>query len=481
MANILPQIQHVVVVMLENRSLDNMCGWLYNNSGVQPQLFLPAGTLTSYDGLDAGLWNPSNESFFGGQPPQRVVIAQGTVNSLVPNPDPEETFSNVNLQLFGPEAPRTSPKWPNLGFLTNYENAASGTADQIMQAYTPAQVPVISALAQNFAISDAWFCSVPSQTWPNRAFVHAGTSNGNVDNAVPPDPPDPFQWNVPTIYNVLDSLRITWKVYHDTTLIPPLTRIMFPKLWDLRFTENFPGFDRFKEDCAAGTLPRYSFVEPSFVNQPNDEHPPHDVNAGEQFLFDIWQAVSNSPNWNSTLLIITYDEHGGCYDHVMPPWNAKTPDAASDPGKSGFSFDRFGVRVPMVVVSPFVQAGTVFRSDSKDGTPYDHTSILATLRDWLGIPTETMREMLPSKRIAAAPNLSQVLTLAAPRAKPAIPAPLRAAVPTPMTLKPNDLQRSIIAAATKYFNTPADLAAVKTRQDVLDFFKKAKAAATGNK
>lgn len=475
MANILPQIQHVVVVMLENRSLDNMCGWLYSNDGPQPKLFLPAGSPAVYDGLNPDLWNPSNESFFGGQPPQKVFVTHGTTSSIVPNPDPEETFSNVSLQLFGPEKPSTNPTWPNLGFQTNYENATPAAADQIMQAYTPAQVPVISALAQNFAVSDAWFASVPSQTWPNRAFVHAGTSNGNVDNSVPPDPPDPLQWDVSTIFNVLESMSISWNVYSDTIVVPSLARIMFPKLWTL--DGHFHGFDDFKGHCAANSLPKYSFVEPSFVNNPNDEHPPHDINAGEQFLFDIWQAVSNSPGWNNILLVITYDEHGGCYDHVMPPWNAAIPDAASNPGKSGFFFNRFGVRVPTVVVSPYVRPGTVFRSDSPAKTPYDHTSVLATLRDWLGIPQD---RMLPSLRIAAAPNLSQVLTLPSPGPKPVIPAPLRAPVPTSMTLQPNDLQKSIMAAATRYFHLPplTSVDAIQTRQQVLDFFK-SRAAGTG--
>ena len=114
---------------------------------------------------------------------------------------------------------------------------------------------------------------------------------------------------------------------------------------------------RFKQDCASGNLAPYTFLEPSFLVDPNDEHPPHDVVAGEQFLYDIWQAVSQSPAWPETLLMITYDEHGGTYDHVHPPFGAATPDAKSNPGQEGFTFNRFGVRVPTVLVSPWIQGG----------------------------------------------------------------------------------------------------------------------------
>jgi phospholipase C len=467
MANILQQVHNVIVVMLGNRSLDNMCGWLYANGGPEPKLFLPSGSPPAYNGLNSTLWNPSNASYFGGVAPDKVPVVQGTTGNTVPDPDPEETFSNVSFQLFGPEAASNKPRWPNLGFVVNYENATKGKAAQIMQTYTGKQVPVISALAQNFAISDAWFSSVPSQTWPNRAFVHAGTSNGNVDNG---DPPDPFDWNVPTIFNVLKSMGVSWNVYSDTTLVPSLTRTMFPRLWDPLLDGHFKGFDDFKRDCAKNTLPRYAFVEPSFLDDPNDEHPPHDVTAGEQFLFEIWQAVSSSPGWNNILLLITYDEHGGCYDHAMPPWNAAIPDAASNPGQSDFFFNRFGVRVPMVVVSPYVQPGSVFRSNSPAGTPYDHTSVLATLRDWLGIPAD---KMLSSARIAAAPNLAQVLTLAAPGPKPVIQPPGRVSVAPSPALPPNDLQKSLISGSARRFgmHPPEVLAEIKTRQQAIDFFK----------
>jgi phospholipase C len=464
MANILPQIEHIIVVMLENRSLDNMCGWIFSDPQVRPNLFLPVGSPQIYDGLNSTFWNPSNADYFSGQPAVRVPVVQGTSTTLVPNPDPEETFDNVTYQIYGP--PNATQQTAMQGFVVDYQYATAANANQIMQTFAASQVPVISALAQNYAISDAWFCSVPSQTWPNRAFAHTGTSNGNVNNGTPADP---LQWNVRTIFNVLNSMNVSWNVYIDAQVTPSLTRTMFPRLWDPFLDGHFHHFDQFQQDCAQDTLPQYSFIEPNFLSEPNDEHPPHDVTAGEKFLFDIWQVVSQSAAWSTTLLIITYDEHGGCYDHVLPPVGASTPDQASNPGRENFKFDRFGVRVPTVLVSPCIQAGTVFRSNTS--VPYDHTSILATLRDWIGIDSG---DMLPSARIASAPNLSQVLTLQEARTTlPTIPQPPTAPQLTSLALPPNDLQRSLVSGAARRFGCdPSEvLAQVQTRQHAVDFFR----------
>ena len=468
MAKILPQIEHIVVVMMENRSFDNMCGWLYGPGAQPPSRFLPAApNPRPYDGFRAGLFNPVNEQYFTGQSTDTYQVFSQANAMNMPDPDPNEDFPNVNYQLYGPESPSQNPTWPNLGFVVNYK-IVTGTniPVQIMEPFSPAQVPVLAQLARNYAICDAWFSSVPSNTWPNRSFVHAGTSNGNVVNGTHPNP---LEWDVPTIFNVLEEMRIGWKVYSDTVITPALTWLMFPKLWGFAL-DHFSHFNEFKQACASSSLPRYSFLEPSFLGNPNDDHPPHDVRAGEQFLFEIWQAVSQSPAWHNTLLVISYDEHGGTYDHVMPPWNATCPDAQSNPGQQGFTFNRFGVRVPAVVVSPWIQEGTVFRSDSMAGVPYDHTSILATLRDWLEIPSE---KMLKSARVAKAPTLAQVLSLQTPRTDiPNIPVPSGERNATALTLPPNDLQKSLVcASAVQRRKDPVKaLNATKTRRDVIDYF-----------
>jgi phospholipase C len=465
---ILPQIKHIIVVMLENRSFDNICGWLYKPgvAPAQPSQFLPAGTSSEFDGLKSTYFNPVSELYFSGQSTQTYPVFNQANATNMPNPDPEEDFDNVNYQLFGPEAPSQNPQWPNLGFVINYAKVTGTNIPvQIMEPFSTAQLPVISALAAHYAISDAWFSSVPSNTWPNRAFFHAGTSNGNVVNGAIPNP---FNWDVRNIFNALEDIGASWRVYHDTVFVPSLTWLMFPNLW--LHLNHFSGFDAFKSDCASGNLPQYSFLEPSFLDNPNDEHPPHDVIAGEQFLYDIWQAVSQSPAWPETLLLITYDEHGGIYDHVMPPWNAATPDQKSNPGEEGFTFDRFGVRVPTILVSPWIQAGTVFRSPTS--TPYDHTSMLATVRDWLPIPAD---KMLTSARIAAAPTLEQVFTLQSARTDlPVIPAPVGEVKATDTFKPPNPIQKSLVSAhAVQQGKDPGQvLSTIQTRQDAINYFQK---------
>ena len=465
MPQILGQIKHVVVVMFENRSLDNLCGWLYS-TGAPPSVFLPNGSATAFNGLNTSIFNPSNKAYFNGAPADKVFVTQGTTSSTVPNPDPEETFDNVSQQICGPAGYQAPPAYPMQGFIVNYDDATpANDAAQIMQAYSPGQMPVLSELARSYAISDAWFASVPSQTWPNRAFAHAGTSNGHVNNG---EPPDPFEWDVETIFNVLTRCNISWAVYSDTILTPSLTRTMFPKLWDLHLDGQFRGFPDFEDACAKNALPAYSFIEPSFLLDPNDAHPPHDVEAADQYLSRIWKAVSTSKGWNETLLLITFDEHGGCHDHVFPPTGAVPPD--STPGDEGFGFDRFGVRVPAILVSPYIKAGTVFRTNT--AVPYDHTSILATLRDWLSIPAA---DMLPSKRIAAAPTLEQVLTLTTPRSDLPTVSPLNAATTVVSNAEPlNSLQRSIVSGAARRLSldSSATLASIKSRQQAMDFFKR---------
>jgi phospholipase C len=262
-------------------------------------------------------------------------------------------------------------------------------------------------------------------------------------------------------------MGISWTVYSDAVVAPSLTRTMFPKLWDPLLDGHFKRFADFEQGCQTGTLASYSFIGPSFLTDPNAEHPPHDVGAREQFLLRIWNAVRQSPKWNETLLIVTYDEHGGTYDHVLPPTGAVPPDLAGQPGQYGFGFDRFGVRVPAILVSPWIEKGTIFRSNT--GTPLDHTSILATLRDWQNIPPETM---LPSKRVAQSPALEYVLTRSSPRTD----TPTFPLVGTPnataLNLPPNDLQRSLVSGtATRYGMDPRTvLATVKTRQHAIDFF-----------
>ncbi|HKC71255.1 MAG TPA: alkaline phosphatase family protein, partial [Terriglobales bacterium] len=327
----LSRIQHIVVVMLENRSFDNVAGFLYDQN-IQPSHFVPAGTVPHYNGMPLSYSNPSNPEYFQGSGPANPVIVQrGAENLQAPDTDPQELFDDITFQIFGATAPQPGQAATMNGFLVSYERVAKQRPEQIMQCYAPEQLPVLSQLARGFAICDAWHASCPCQTFPNRAFVHAGTSCGQVNNW----PYSPFNYDVPTIFNVLTEMNVNWAVYNDS-VFESATRLQFPKLWDVLLHAHFRGFDDFLEDARQGKLPRYCFVEPSFLINPSDEHPPHDMLLGERFLWRVWNAVSTGAHWESTLLLITYDEHGGCCDHQAPPWGATPPDGR--PGENGFNF-----------------------------------------------------------------------------------------------------------------------------------------------
>lgn len=439
------RIRHLVVLMFENRSFDNMLGFAYDQHN-QPTNRIPDDERVFF-GLDFDLggrgtggdyWNPSNSAFFdtpASDPVKVGITAAAPGDFRSPKPDPGEHFDRITAQIFGPGAGRATPANNQMnGFLLDYaDSAGSAGAADIMRYYTPSHVPVITALARNFALCDRWFASSPTQTLPNRSFAHTGTSCGKVNNR----PYDPLDFNVPTIFNVLGNLAsapwneaITWKVYKDSYLrlldLFPGTSVQFPHLWlpPGEAEAHFQHLDNFREDAASGTLPTYSFLEPRLIIDGNDQHPPRDIRPGEQLMYDVYESIRNSPHPEEILLVITYDEHGGCYDHVPPPFGAVAPDAMRT--EPIFDFDRYGVRVPAVFVSPYIEAGTVFRStkQTRDGRnleiPYDHTSILATLRDWLAIPEAIM---LPSRRIAAAPTFENILTLENPREMPTIPKP----------------------------------------------------------
>jgi phospholipase C len=206
----------------------------------------------------------------------------------------------------------------------------------------------------------------------------------------------------PSIFSLLSAKNISWTVYgYDD---PPLTRQDFTDIVNAD-ESHFGLFTDFQAAAAAGTLASYVFLEPSWGATGNSQHPNYNVTLGEQMIHDVYYALRNGPNWNQTLLILTYDEHGGCYDHVPPPQGAVPPD--NTVGEDSFDFKRFGPRVPTVLVSPLIPAGTVFRV-AADAMPLDHTSILKTIETRWGLPSLTARD-------AAALDVGAVLTLTAPR------------------------------------------------------------------
>jgi phospholipase C len=455
-------IEHVVVVMMENRSFDSLLGWLYDQNN-RPAFNIPSQSPTTFDGLLANTYSNSfnGSTIFASQPPTGWPPANNP--NLVPTPDPQEEFDHITAQVFGTSSPGAGDQALMKGFLQDYATTDAGknnTAGQIMQSFSPKEANVINQLARNFAVCDRWFASVPSQTWPNRAFVHSGSSDGHINN-------DDYElYDIPTIFNVLEAQGKSWGVFHDTTLIPSLTLgQFFPRLSD--HDDHFHMYKAFKDLCKAAAnahpaakLPAYSFVEPRFtpelglfeIDYPSDYHPPHNVCRGEQFLADVYQAVQSSPYRDNILLIITFDEHGGCYDHVAPPFGAVPPDPWPKSRDGKFDFSRYGVRVPAILISSYVQPGTVFRAAPGEA-PYDHTSILATLRDWLSLDSDLKNPFLTSPRIKKAPTLDRVLILDDPKKNANWPniSVLCAigdddkSLQTPL----NDVQKSLIATAIR--------------------------------
>ena len=382
-------IRHVVVLMLENRSFDMMLGSL------SPP---PPG----FNGLPAGgYYNVAN-----GRPYWiSNTLPQGAVDSCVPAPDPDESFTDITQQIFDGGAAATM-----MGFAANYaaqsaENAYCDPA-AVMYHYNGTQAKVLHTLAKSFGVSDQWFASAPCQTWPNRFFAHCGTCHGVVDNGkFFAAGEEPFTGR--SLFRALEDVGKSWRVYfHDVPQALLLRDI------ELLAPRRFALFSQFLADAAQGALPAYSFIEPHYFGEffsaqpPNDQHPPHDMRYGEQLTADVYNAVRQSACWPHTLLIVTYDEHGGCFDHVPPPAAVPPgdPESANVPG-----FDRYGVRVPALIVSPWIAPGALLQPLAHLGPyPFDHASIIRTVRELNGIAAPL------TDRDAAAPSLLPYLTLPHP-------------------------------------------------------------------
>ncbi len=423
MANELASIKHMVQLMMENRSFDHMLGFLYADSGNK------APTGQPFEGLSGNESNPDDT----GQE-IRVFRIDKTADHpyLMPGADPGEGFYNTNAQLFSTDTPTEGQIPRNKGFVVNFKRAIAsdlakkysdtlpGTEpSEIMGIYTPEMLPIMSGLAKGFAVCDQWFASAPTQTIPNRAFAAAATSQGHLDNHVK-------TFTCRSIFGRLAEKNLDWAIYGYNR--SPLTRLDFPDTISAD-ESHFGHFRDFQRRAADGNLPAYTFLEPSFGASGNSQHPNYNVASGEQLMHDVYYALRNGPGWNATLLIITYDEHGGCYDHVPPPWGSAPPDNSI--GEFGFDFTRFGVRVPAILVSPRIKAGTVFRATKG---VIDHTSPLKTLEERWGLDPLTARDK-------AAPSLGDVVSLSSPRTDD----PLKGArIPISNTLHPKQSQPSLL-------------------------------------
>lgn len=384
----IPPIEKVVVLMLENRSFDHMLGFSAI-SGID----VITGKTRSIQGLE-------NDKYFNRDSGGHLVYASTGAPATLTT-DPGHEFEDVLEQLCGKSEtidPKTGayPKVTNGGFLLDY----TGTDQAVMKCFGPGQLSVLETLAREFSVCDSWYSSLPGPTWPNRFFVHAASSGGMVDS--------PSDWAMftstlfhgysfqhGTIFDLLDAANIDWCIYEGDEF--PQSFAIKGMNWQWINKKRFKDFSTFAHDISQPNFgPRYVFIEPNYgrdILPPadfvggNSQHPLDNVYPGEQLIQAVYEAVRNSPHWERSVLMVTYDEHGGFYDHAPPPDNAVPPgDVTTVPHQPVFNFKQYGVRVPTIVISPYTARNLI------DSTPYDHTSFLRTLELLFDLPSLTARD-----------------------------------------------------------------------------------------
>ncbi len=348
-------IDTIVVLMQENRSFDHYLGQLH----------------------------------FQGQRRSKAEPLTGNPNPL----DPGGPFITPFHQSYYCEPADLDHSWTgthrewDAGAMDNFalQNATGvdPSGARSMGYYDSSDLPFYYALYSTFAMGDRYFSSVLSQTFPNRFYLLAATSFGHIRNDLPTGGSDFTQ---PTIFNLLDDAGVSWKIYYS--------QIPFADLFGY-VRNHAPGnvvpVAQYYTDAQAGTLPHVAFVDPIFIGQANvetDEHPPSNIQVGQNFAAQVINALLASPQWPQSALFLTYDEHGGYYDHVPPP-PACVPDDIPpmlESGDSPGAFDRYGIRVPMVVVSPWARPHYVSHK------VYDHTSILRFIENRFDLPALTRRD-----------------------------------------------------------------------------------------
>ncbi|HVV87622.1 MAG TPA: alkaline phosphatase family protein [Kofleriaceae bacterium] len=424
MSSVMPQIRNVVHLMLENRSLDNLLGWLYANGSPSSYYPRPPDLPAPYNGLLPGVYFNPASSLTGVKRYPVVPIPDAHASAAVPAYDPYEAmregsaWNGVMNQLFGDQTmiggmPDHGQYAMMHGFLQDYyaRYMVSWQGLDILWTYDAQQAPNINLLAQQYAVSDRWFCSVPTQTNPNRAYSLCGTSLGREANA---NLQAVEQYDVRTLFNALGEAGRSWGLYYEDVWQQGqcFTQYTFPQLSSAPHGE-IAAMSQFFSRAQAGTLPAFTYLEPkwgygkgSFYVQGHDYHPPTLIGPGEAFLASVFVALCNGPQWGNTLFVVTFDEHGGTYDHVAPPWGAINPDGIHGT-KWGFDFQLYGARVPTLLISPYVAQGTVFREPTGSAHPYDHTSFIRTVLEWAGVDPASAGL---GNRVPVAPRFDGVLS-----------------------------------------------------------------------
>jgi phospholipase C len=372
-------IKHVVHIMMvvqltqENRAFDTIFGYLNHTSDIDNLVNKQFCNLADVN-------DPHSEQYCTG--PVQPQTSAGS---------PDHGLDTIAFQLYGGADPKQfQGPAPMNGFVHQARIGAyrdnQDKLQEIISGFHPSSIPIHSTLAEEFMVCDRWFASVPGPTQPNRAFVHTATSDGLISNdrgrLIPGLPQR-------TIFEDILESGLEWKSYFAE--VPSLAFLR-----QIRFA-LFPRsrtIDHFFTDAREGTLQSYNFLEPYYSelrhDQPtSDGSGGHDFREAEKLLKNIYEALRNGPQWNSTLLLVTYDEHGGFYDHVPPPTNIPNPEGKT----TEFDFQRLGVRVPVLMISPWLKKGSGIVVDAvlhKPNGPfynseYEHSSLPATLRKILGL------------------------------------------------------------------------------------------------
>ena len=327
-------IKTIVVLVMENRSFDHMVGWM--KKSINPAI----------NGVTGDECNPVSTK---NPNPESICF---TDDAEFVDPDPGHSFEAVEQQVFG------SASIPSMsGFVEQALSMSQNLSETVMKGFRPEAVPVYAALVKEFAVFDRWFSSIPGPTQPNRLFVYSATSHGSTSHVK-----KQLAQGYPqkTIFESLHENDKDFGIYFQN--IP--TTLFYRNLRKLKYALKFHQFDlKFKKDARKGKLPNLTVIEPRYFDlkglPANDDHPSHDVANGQKLVKEVYETLRASPQWNETLLVITYDEHGGFYDHVKTPYvNVPNPDGNTGPAPSFFKFDRLGVRVPTIMVSPWIKKGT---------------------------------------------------------------------------------------------------------------------------
>jgi phospholipase C len=352
------KINHVVVLMQENRSFDSYFSQLHFDGQ-------PKSSVESQQPNPTPLGGPGIHPF--------LTTDQCTVADL------DHGWDATHREIDGGKMD---------GFTTENAVPADPSGSRAMGYFNGQTLPFYYDTANQFAVADRYFASVPGPTYPNRFYLLTGTSFGYVSNVTK-------VYNQKTIFESLEDAGVSWKIYLTSLQV----EVLFQFVQDHQVGHLFP-ISQYYTDAANGNLPQVSFLESDpfgDVNHESDEHPPANVQVGEKFTHDAMDALVHSPNWSSSAFFLTYDEHGGYYDHVTPP-AAVPPDDIPPmvpPGDPFNQFNQLGVRVPTMVVSPYAKAHYVSH------TVFDHTSILKFIETRFGLAPLTRRD-------AAANNMTDM-------------------------------------------------------------------------